>query len=191
MRGLRVIVAITALLVTGVAVAQVSVTGSLTGSPTAAPFGTMGFGTQPVGTTGPTQTETITAHLVATPPPVPTGYVAWIKSVTSNSGEFQVTGGSCLGGTVFLPDGSNCTVQLAFTPAAAGTRDGILSVQCAVVAAVGTVAFVCDDVVHQFMLMTGLGASVVQAAIPALDRLALTALALLLMLGSFHYLRRR
>lgn len=187
----RLVLVAAAFFLAGAAAAQTSVTGTLTGSPTPAVTGTMDFGTQAVGTTGAAQTETITAHLAAVPPPVPAGFVAQIKSVTSNSGEFQVTGGSCLGGSVFLPDGSNCTVQLAFAPAAVGTRSAALLVQCAVTAAAGVVVFACDNVVHQFMLMSGLGAASVQAAIPTLGREALTALALLLMLASFHYLRRR
>jgi hypothetical protein len=186
----RCIVLVAAFLWAGAATGQTTVTGTLTGSPTPAPGGTMSFGTQTVGVAGAPQTETMTAHLVASPPPLPPGYVAVVQSVTSNSGEFQVTGGTCPGG-VFLSDGQSCDVQLTFTPAAAGTRNGALSVQCSVAAAVGTIAFICDGVSRTFMLMSGLGAAAVQAAIPALGRQALTALALLLMLASFYYLRRR
>jgi hypothetical protein len=183
----RMVLFLAAVVVAGAAGAQTVVTGSLTGSPT--PFaGTMDFGTQAVGSTGAPQTETITAHLVATPPPAPPGTAVLIQSVASSNSEFQITGGSCPPG-IALADGQTCDVQLAFTPAAVGPRSGALSVQCSVTAVVGTIAFVCDGVSHQFMLMSGLGA--LQAAIPTLGREALTALALLLMLSSFHYLRRR
>ena len=183
----RVVLFVAAIVIAGVAAGQTSVTGTITGAPT--PFaGTMNFGTQAVGTIGAPQTETITAHLVATPPPLPPGMVVLIQSVASSNSEFQVTGGSCPPG-IALTDGQTCDVQLAFTPAAVGPRSGALSVQCSVTAVVGTIAFVCDGVAHQFMLMSGLGA--IQAAIPTLGREALTALALLLMLASFHYLRRR
>ncbi|MGE5089699.1 MAG: hypothetical protein ACM3QY_11280 [Candidatus Levyibacteriota bacterium] len=188
MRGLQAVLFVAATIVAGAAVAQTTVTGSLTGSPTPAVTGTMDFGTQAVGVAGAPQTETITAHLVAVPPPVPPGTVVQIQSVASNSSEFQVTGGTCPGGAL-LPDGQTCDVQLTFTPAAVGPRSGALSVQCAVTAVVGVIAFVCDGVAHQFMLMSGLGA--IQAAIPTLGREALTALALLLMLTSFYWLRRR
>ncbi|HSQ81339.1 MAG TPA: hypothetical protein VLU54_09425 [Casimicrobiaceae bacterium] len=188
MRGSQAALFVVAMIVAGAAVAQTTVTGTLTGSPTPAVVGTMDFGTQPVGTAGAPQTETITAHLVAVPPPVPLGTVIQIQSVASNSGEFQVTGSTCPAGTL-LADGQTCDVQLAFTPAAVGPRSGALSVQCSVTAAVGVIAFVCDGVVRQFMLMSGLGA--VRAAIPTLGREALTALALLLMLASFYWLRRR
>jgi spore coat protein U-like protein len=187
MRVSRVVLFAAAIVIAGAAGAQTSVTGSLTGSPT--PFaGTMDFGTQAVGSVGAPQTETITAHLVATPPPLPPGMVVLIQSVASSNGEFQVTGGSCPPG-IALTDGQTCDVQLAFTPAAVGPRSGTLSVQCTVTAAVGVIAFVCDGVAHPFIAMNGLGA--LQAAIPTLGREALTALALLLMLSSFHYLRRR
>ncbi len=188
MRVSRVVLFLAAVVVAGAAGAQTSVTGSLTGSPTPAVIGTMDFGTQAVGIAGAPQTETITAHLVASPPPLPPGYVALVQNVTSNNGEFQVTGGTCPAGAL-LADGETCDVQLAFTPAAVGPRSGALSVQCTVTAVVGTIAFVCDGVAHQFMLMSGLGA--LQAAIPTLGREALTALALLLMLASFYWLRRR
>ena len=188
MRGSQAVLFVVAMIVAGAAVAQTTVTGTLTGSPTPAVVGTMDFGTQAVGIAGAPQTETITAHLIASPPPLPPGYVALVQNVTSNNGEFQVTGGSCPPG-IALSDGQTCDVQLAFTPAAVGPRSGALSVQCSVTAVVGVIAFICDGVAHQFMLMSGLGA--VQAAIPTLGREALTALALLLMLTSFYWLRRR
>ena len=161
----------------GSAGAQQTISGSLTGAPVVQ-GGTMNFGAQPVGTTGSAQTETLTAHLFTPTPPLPGGTSVRIVSVTSDTGEFQVTGGTC-------------SVDLAFTPAAAGARAGGLSIRCAVATAVGAISFACDDAVHQFMLLAGLGQAIAQTAVPTLGAVGLTALALLLLAFSLRYLRRR
>ena len=173
----------------GSAGAQQTISGSLTGAPVVQ-GGTMNFGAQPVGTTGSAQTETLTAHLFTPTPPLPGGTSVRIVSVTSDTGEFQVTGGTCTPGAL-LPDGGTCSVDLAFTPAAAGARAGGLSIRCAVATAVGAISFACDDAVHQFMLLAGLGQAIAQTAVPTLGAVGLTALALLLLAFSLRYLRRR
>jgi hypothetical protein len=161
-------------------------TGSLTGAPTTQ-GGTMNFGTQNVGTAGAPQAETLTAHLV--PGPVPPGNVVQIKSIATGSSEFAVTGGTCAG--ALLPDGSSCTLQIIFQPATAGARSTALSIQCAVTAVVGVVSFACDDAVHQFMALAGIGAVAAANPIPAAGRGALTLLAAALAAASWYALRRR
>jgi hypothetical protein len=173
------------MLLSGAALAQTS-TGTLTGSPTPQ-FGTMNFGTQAVGTAGPAQTETLTAHIV--PAPAPPGTVVQIKSVSTNSGEFAITGGNCAG--ALLPDGTGCSLQIAFTPAAGGNRASFLSIQCAITAVVGAASFACDDAVHQFLALSGIGAAAALNPIPTLGREGLTLLALVLFASALWHLRRR
>jgi hypothetical protein len=69
-----------------------------------------------VGSTSGTQAVTVTASLVS-------GYSISSLSVAT-SGDFARSGGTC-GTTVAI--GSSCTVLVAFTPTAAGTRTGTLS----------------------------------------------------------------
>lgn len=75
------------------------------------------FASTPVGTTSAAQTVTVYASLK-------TGNSIAGLSVTT-SGDFARTGGTC--GTA-VATGSNCTIQVAFTPTAGGTRSGTLSI---------------------------------------------------------------
>jgi hypothetical protein len=144
----------------------------------------MNFGNQAVGTTGATQTETVTAAIVGTP-----GFVARIDTIGTSSAEFPiVAGGTCVAGVTALADTGSCTVRLAFAPSAPGARSGTLSVTCTLFAAIGVPILVCNAA---SIALSGVGLALAQQAIPALGRNALTALAVLIMLASMVYLRRR
>lgn len=172
----RLIVAAALLLVAGVSYAQTT-TGTLSGPP-------INFGNQAVGTTGAPQTETVTAAIV--PPP---GFLARIDTIGTSSAEFPiVAGGTCAATVTSLADTQSCTIQLAFAPSAPGPRSGLLSVTCTLVAAVGVPILICNAA---SIALSGIGLAVAQQAVPALGREALTALAVLVMLASMYYLRRR
>jgi len=172
----QVIVAAALLLVAGVSYAQTT-TGTLSGP-------TMNFGSQTVGTTGAPQTETVTVAIVGSP-----GFLARIDTIGTSSAEFPiVAGGTCSAGATSLADTQNCTIRLAFAPSAPGPRSGLLSVTCTLIAAVGVPILVCNQA---SIALSGIGLALAQQAIPALGREALTALAVLIMLASMYYLRRR
>lgn len=172
-----------------------SVTGTLTGAPTAL-GGTMNFPSQPVNTTSPAQTETLTVVMSANdgagPVPIPPGFVTRFVGASVNNAEYAITGGTCVPNLDLL-NGENCTLQLAFTPAAGGVRAGVLSVQCTVIALVGVITLACDNLSHPFMLLSGIGNVIAAIAteVPALGPLPLTALALLLFGASVLAMRRR
>jgi hypothetical protein len=171
------------------------VSGFLTGSPTVL-GGTMNFPPQTLGATSPAQTETVNVVMSATnggnPVAVPPGYVTRFVGASIDNPDFAITGGSCAPLLDIAPGGS-CTLQLAFTPSAQGSRNGILSVQCTVVALVGVITLACDNLSHPFMLLAGAGNAIAAAvaAVPALGAAPLTALALLLFGGSVLAMRRR
>jgi hypothetical protein len=174
----QVIVASALLILAGVSYAQTS-TGTLSGPP-------MDFGGQTVGTTGATQTETVTAAIVGSP-----GFRARIDTIGTSSAEFAIVGGgTCAAGTTLLADTQNCTIRLAFAPSAPGSRSGLLSVTCTLIAAVGVPIVVCNQA---SIALSGIGLALTQQTIPipALGREALTALAVLIMLASMYCLRRR
>jgi hypothetical protein len=154
------------------------------------PTGTLGgpalnFGNQTVGTTSAPQATTVTAVIVP-----PAGYVARIDTIGTSNSEFAVGGGgTCKAGVTQLANAGNCTVQVAFAPSAPGARTGALSVNCSLLGIIGAVTVVCNGA-NIALSGFGIAAAVVQA-IPALGREALTALAVLMMLGSMYYLRRR
>jgi len=77
---------------------------------------TLTYASTAVGSTSGTQAVTVSASLVS-------GYAISNLSVTA-SGDFARSGGTC-GSTVAI--GSSCTVLVAYTPTAAGTRTGTLS----------------------------------------------------------------
>jgi hypothetical protein len=79
--------------------------------------GTLNFGTQTVGTTSASKTETVTNNQKVT---------LTITSITitgTNAGDFTQTGTTC-GST--LSAGAKCTITLTFTPSAKGTRNATL-----------------------------------------------------------------
>jgi hypothetical protein len=172
----QLIVAAALLLVAALSYAQ-SGTGTLSGP-------AMNFGSQTVGTTGAPQAETTTVAIVP-----PAGFFAQINTIGTSSAEFPiVAGGTCAAGVTQLANTQSCTIRLAFAPSAPGPRNGLLSVTCTLFAAVGVPTLVCNGA---SIALSGIGLAVAQQAIPALGREALTALAVLVMLASMHYLRRR
>jgi len=169
------IIAAALLLAAGGSSAQTT-TGTLSGPP-------MNFGSQAVGTTGAAQTETVTAAIVGPP-----GFTARIDTIGTSSSEFPVVaGGTCAAGTTFLNDAEGCTVRVAFAPSAPGARSGLLSVTCTLFAAVGVPMVVCNEA---SITLSGIGLAVARS-VPAIGREALTALAVLVMLASMVFLRRR
>jgi len=170
----------------------------------------MNFPSEPVHTTSPVQTETITVHMIATqagnPVSVPDFFTTAVASVAVDNAEFAVTGGTCTTGptNVGLNDGSTCTIDLTFTPAALGTRVANLLVSCAVAEAAGELVITCNPVApppelkagplpHDFIVLQGLGLGAVGAAlnVPMLGNGALTLLALLLFAASMVAMRRK
>jgi hypothetical protein len=143
------------------------------------------FGNQAVGTTSAPLATTVTAVIVP-----PSGYAVRVESVGTSNSEFVVGGGgTCQAGVTYLDNADNCTVQVAFAPSAPGARSGTLSVDCSLLAVVGTVIVVCNGA-NIALSGVGIAAAALQA-IPAVGREWLTALAVLMMLGSMYYLRRR
>ncbi|MEP7063575.1 MAG: hypothetical protein ABI881_14365 [Betaproteobacteria bacterium] len=170
--------------------------GVLAGALTSAPTllgGTMSFPAQPVNAASAPQTETLTAHIVAVPGPIPPGTALQIAGTSIDNADFAVTGGTCTP-IFFLADGAGCTLQLTFTPSVAGPRTAQLSVQCALTSVVGVVALVCDNVMRPLIQLSGFGNALVAAvatAVPTLGAGPLTALALLLFGASIVLMRRR
>ena len=98
--------------------ASVSLSGNATAAlaPAAALTASLAFGSVNLGTTSGVQTATLTN----------TGTAALtLGSLSTGSSEFALAGGSCAAGAS-LAAGASCTVQLSFTPAAAGTRSASL-----------------------------------------------------------------
>ena len=100
---------------TGVSTQNVSLSGSGTGpfgsvTPTSLSFGSVGLGT-------PSATQTVTFSS--------TGTTALTISGISISGDFSQTN-NCPASLAF---GSNCTIQVTFTPTAAGSRSGSLFIK--------------------------------------------------------------
>ena len=143
------------------------------------------FGNQTVGTTGAPQSTTVTAVIVP-----PTGWAAHIDTIGTSNPDFVVGGGgTCVAGVTNLADAGNCTVQVAFAPSVAGPRNGNLAVNCTLLGIVGAITVVCNAA-NIALSGVGITAAALQA-IPAVGREALTALSVLLLLGSMYYLRRR
>jgi hypothetical protein len=96
-----------------------TVSGKLAG-PLQTDVASVDFGHQPSGQTSGNRTVTVTnvAPTATT--------VATIALQGANNGDFRITGGTCAGATV-APDGT-CTVTVAFAPAAAGTKNAMLSI---------------------------------------------------------------
>ena len=94
--------------------------------------GTLSFDPQPVGTTSPAQTVTMTNHGKRS---VGVGFAIY----GANSLDFAQT--NTCGNT--LPAGARCTISVTFTPQAAGTRTAAL--------------FVSDDGVYQEVTLSGTG----------------------------------
>jgi len=158
--------------------AQPVATGTLSGP-------AINFGNQTVGTTGAPQATTVTAVIVP-----PAGWVAQISSIGTSNPEFALgAGGTCQAGVTNLANAGNCTVQVAFTPSVQGPRSGTLSVNCTLLGIIGSVTVVCNAA-NIALSGVGIAAAALQA-IPAIGREALTALSVLIMLGSMYYLRRR
>lgn len=82
--------------------------------------GAMGFGTRSEGNTSPAQTLTI--KNIGNIPMVITG----TSIVGTHAGDFLVTGGTCVGGTVNA--GATCTYTLTFTPFGEGDRTASLRI---------------------------------------------------------------
>ena len=185
------------------------VTSDLTGSPTPHP-NTMNFPSEVVGATSPAQTETITVHMSATQGgsgvPVPAAFTTTIDSVSVDSPEFAVTGGTCTTSptNTALNDGNTCTVDLTFTPAAIGVRFAHLVVSCFIAEAIGVTSITCTDAPppppalkaglnpQNFIGLQGigLGGAIAAIAVPLMGNGALTLLALLLFAASMLAMRR-
>lgn len=175
--------------------APIAVTGFFSGSPVGV-GGSMTFPAQTVNTNSPTQVETVNVQMTAldgtTPVSVPPFYNTRFIGASIDNPDFAITGGTCVPG-LDIANGGNCTLQLAFTPSAPGARNGVLSVQCAVIASIGVVMVSCDNLIHPFLQLAGVGSAIaaVATAVPALGAGSLTALALLLFGASILWMHRR
>ena len=88
------------------------------------PAGTTPFPPTPVGTAAAPQTLTLSniGNL-----PVTIGGSGSF-STSGNTGDFALTGGSCLSGATLAPASGTCTLQVSFTPTAGGLRNLTVSV---------------------------------------------------------------
>ena len=96
-----------------------TVSGKLAG-PLQTDVNSVDFGHQPAGQTSGNRTVTVT-NVAATPTTV-----SAVALQGANSGDFRVTGGTCAGATVAVD--ATCTVTVAFSPAAAGTKNAVLRI---------------------------------------------------------------
>jgi hypothetical protein len=180
-------------LISQAAVAGTTATGYLLGAPTQlaqSPLLSKNFGSATVGSTVNGTTETVTVQI--TPPPGNLVDITDISIAGANPGDFQVTGGSCVNATGRI-DQDTCTLDLSFTPSAAGTRSGILNMTCRIVsAAIGPIGLVCDNTSRPAFNLSGTGIlAAIAQSIPTLGREGVTLLALLLFAATFLVLRRR
>ncbi|HEY0192861.1 MAG TPA: choice-of-anchor D domain-containing protein [Kofleriaceae bacterium] len=100
----------------GLASVALSGTGTISGPALSANPGSLDFGSQTTGTASAAKTITLSN---------PGSSATTLTGVTSTSGEFAIQSNSC-GSS--LAAGASCTVALAFTPSASGTRTASLNV---------------------------------------------------------------
>ena len=171
------------------AMAQVPADASLTGAPTdlaKSPLATKDFGSTLVGTPVDGTLETVTVHVNG-----PDYFSAKIDAISA-TGDFTVFGGTCTDFTALRSNASTCTLQLRFAPLVAGVRNGLLSIKCTIVAAVGgIIGLVCDDSTHTAYNLRGTGIDANANPVPALSRGSFTLIALTLVGASLFALRRR
>lgn len=112
-----------------------------------------------------------------------------INSITT-TGDFARSG-TCAAGTL-LSSGASCTTPITFTPTAIGARTGSLVINCSVVAALGTVAIICNGV-NQIVALSGTGLAAIgqQAPIPTLEQWAITAMAGFILVIAISALRKQ
>lgn len=105
----------------------------------------------------------------------------------SISGEFSLNT-TCVIGNIYNTS-QTCALNTNFAPVTPGPHTGVLTVSCTPTPMIGGVTFICDGLPHTFSFLgIGVGAA---AAIPALDRWAITLLALVLMGWGTLHLRQR
>ena len=85
--------------------------GSLSLMPSSVAFGTVATGSSASSSVTVTNSGGVTVH----------------PNAISASGDFSVTGGSCMAGSAIAPS-SSCTVSVAFSPSANGSRSGVLTI---------------------------------------------------------------
>ena len=163
----------------------------LTGNPTnmgQSPLETKDFGNAVVGNTIAGTTETVTVVLNGGQS---LGETVNISNISA-TGDFTVTGGSCVGATG-LTANDTCTLNLSFTPTATGSRSGVLNVTCNVVmAAIGVIGLNCDNVSHVAYNLAGTGImAAIAQAVPLMGREGFTLLILLMFAASLYALRRK
>jgi sugar lactone lactonase YvrE len=82
------------------------------------PTGVPAFPSTPVGTAA--ANETITLSNIGNLPVTIASQASF--AVSGNTGDFSLVGGTCLQGATLAGNGGSCTLQVGFTPTAAGTR---------------------------------------------------------------------
>ena len=91
--------------------------------------------------------------------------------------------------------GDSCSIDVRFSPTAAGARVGTLTVDCSPLPAVGGITITCDfdDTTIANIALNGLGAilAAVSVSVPTIGRYEMTALAMLLFALAAWSLRRK
>lgn len=123
-------------------------------------------------------------------------------AVSTTGAGYSISGGTCLpGATLTAPSGS-CTLDLKFTPPAAGSFLGNLAINCLPVLAIGGITIDCSQAPPQggaktpsaVLATTSIalqGAAIGAASLPVNGRVALSLLALLMFALALWSMRRR
>lgn len=163
--------------------------GRLTGTPTSLnDNATKDLGSTAIGVPVTDSTETIAVEILNL---TPSSRVK-ISNIQA-TGDFSVTGGTCINPNTEFQHSDTCTLDIRFSPTALGIRNGTLNITCQLVAvSVGLTTLACDNSSYIAYNLKGTGlASAMARAIPALGREATTLLALLLLITTLLGLRRK
>jgi hypothetical protein len=113
--------------------------------------------------------------------------ISEITALNVTGSGFTLVGGTCTPGFV-VNSVNTCTVQLAFAPAATGTANGSLFINCSTAIPSGGVTILCDAAGGSIGLI---GDALTALNVPTLSPAALTSLSLLLLAAMLVTLRRR
>ena len=135
-----------------------------------------------------------TASVVLTKVGGPTSRITVIGLLPGS--DFTITGGTCVQNVTNLVNpGDSCSIDVRFSPTAAGARVGTLTVDCSPLPAVGGITITCDfdDTTIANIALNGLGAilAAVSVSVPTIGRYEMTALAMLLFALAAWSLRRK
>ena len=107
----------------------------------------------------------------------------------ANASDFAVVGGSCNPGVTLLTNGETCTVTLQYKPSGAAQETALLQAKCVTVSVIGGFSVVCNNNLQSFDTLFGIFLPPV--ATPALNRVGITLLTLLVLcVGGYFSLRR-